>query len=152
VQNDHSGARRQRKSTRSDEGDVLSPAEAAALDRGRLLKRYVRAAGALVDLFDDTAIADAVAVNRGAVRGWWEGAKMQPATIQRLADATSLSFDELTRFVYFDGPPPRLPEASGPSGLREGVRRAEERPDDADADTPARSPERLPRDAGAGRG
>jgi hypothetical protein len=129
---------------------VLSPAEAAALDRGRTLKRYVRAAAALKDLYDDTAIGEAVAVNRGAVKGWWMGAQMKPDTIRRLAQATDLSFDELTRFVYLAGPPPMLPQPSGPAGLREGARRAEARPDDEAPDRPARSRRRPPRDGGAG--
>ena len=104
---------------------MLSPVEAAALDRGQILKRYVRAAAALQGLYDD---------------------------IRRLAEVTELSFDELTRFVYLGGPPPRLPEASGPAGLREGVRRAEERPDDEAPDTPAPSPGQRPRGGAAGHG
>jgi hypothetical protein len=88
---------------------VLSTAEAAALDRGQTLKRYVRAAAALNGLYDDTAIGDAVEVNRGAVSRWWDGAQMKPDTIRRLSEVTGLSFDELTRFVYLDGPPPALP-------------------------------------------
>ena len=93
---------------------MLSPVEAAALDRGQALKRYVRAGAALNDLYDDTALADAVGVQRGAVRGWWTGAQMQPDTIRRVAKVTGLSPDELTRFVYFDGPPPTLTPPEGP--------------------------------------
>ena len=149
VQNDQSGARRQRKDS---DRDVVSLAEDPILARGRQLKRYVRAAAALQGLYDDTAIGEAVGVNRGAVAAWWDGAQMKPETIRRLADVLGLSVEDITRFVYFDGPMPTLPEPSGPAGLREGVRRAEERPDDATPGTPSPSPERRPHGDGAGRG
>jgi len=148
MQNERSGARRQHQKAE----EVLSPVEAAARDRGITVKRYVRAAAALRDLFDDTAIAEVVGVNRGAVAGWWKGAQMTPDTIRNLAEATGLSVDELTRFIYYAGPPPRLPEASGLAGLREGVRRAEEPPSAEAPDTPVRSPERPPLGDGVGRG
>lgn len=140
MQNDRSGARTHHKKGE----EVLSPADAAALVRGRALKRCVRAAAALRGLYDDTAVADATGVNRGAVAAWWEGAQMKPGTLQRIAEVTGLSFGELTEYVYLGGPLPRLPEPSGLSGLREGVRRAQEHPDDEAPDTPAQSPELPP--------
>lgn len=155
MQNERSGARAHR--TRQGE-EVLSPLEAEARDRGRDLKRYIRAAAALRGLYDDTAIGAAVEVNRGAVSRWWDGAQMKPETMQRLADATGLKFEDIARFVYFGDRPPDLPEASslpgasGPAGLREGARRAETHPDVAAPGMPARSPVRPPRDDGAGRG
>jgi hypothetical protein len=132
------------------DGEVLSPVETVARDRGRALKRYVRAAAALRGLYDDVSIGEAVGVNRGAVAAWWDGAQMKPETIRRLAEKTGLSFEDLTRFVYLDGPPPKLPEPSGPAGLREGVRRGQEHPDDATPGRPTRSRGRLPRGGGAG--
>lgn len=87
----------------------------------RALKRLVRAAAALSELYDDTAIAEATGVNRGAVKGWWDGARMQPPTIQRLADATGLSAAELTSYLYFDGPLPRLPGECPPETLAEVI-------------------------------
>lgn len=134
MHNERSGARAHRK--RRDE-EVLSAQEVRAQNRGQLLKRYVRAAAALRGMYDDKAIAAAVGRGRGAVGAWWTGSRMEPDTIMRLADVLGLSFEELSRFVYGDGPPPRLP-ASGPAGLQEGVRRAQGRLDDEDPGTPAR--------------
>jgi hypothetical protein len=148
MQNERSGARRQRKS--KGEGEVLSPAEAAKRLRGRDLKRYLRAAAALNELYDDTTLADAIGVGRGALDGWWTGAQMKPDNIREAAKVTGLSPEGLTQFLYFGGPPPKLPTPSGPAGLQEGVRRAEERRDDEGPDTPARSPGPLPPDGGAG--
>lgn len=144
MHNARSGASRHHRKA----GDVLSPAEV----RGRELKRCVRAAAAFHEIYDDTALAEATGVNRGAVAAWWDGAQMKPGTVQRIAEVTGLSFAELTQYVYLGGPLPRLPEGSGPAGLREGVRRGEERPDDEAPDTPAQSPEPLPRGGGGERG
>lgn len=130
---------------------MLSTPETTALERGQTLKRVVRAAAALHGLFDDSAIADAVGMRRGAVAGWWEGAHMRPETIAELSAVTGLSFSELTSFVYLGGPPPQLP-ASGPSGLQEGVRRAREHLAGEDPDMPAQLPGRRPHDDVAGRG
>jgi transcriptional regulator with XRE-family HTH domain len=132
--------------------EVLSPQEAETRARGRLFKRYVRAAAALHEIYYDEDLADAVGIQRGAIGDWWKGARPAPVTLFRLAKVTGLLADELTRFVYSDGPPPKMPEPSGPAGLREGARRAEEHPDDATPGKPARSPGRLPRGGGAGRG
>lgn len=142
MQNDRSGA----PAHHQKDGEVLSPVDAAARDRGQALKRCVRAAAALRGLYDDTAIAEAVGVNRGAVGAWWDGAQMKPDTIQRMAEATGLSFGELTEYVYLGGPLPRLPEPSGPAGLREGVRRGQEPLADGAPDRPAQSPGPPPHD------
>jgi transcriptional regulator with XRE-family HTH domain len=75
------------------------------------------------DLYDDASLGEAVGVGRGAVAGWWHGAKPSGVTIYRLADVTGLSPDELTRFVYSDGPPPALPLS--PSEADEARRRAD---------------------------
>jgi len=106
---------------------VLSTHDPATYAKGQILKRVVRAAAALNDLYDDVAIAEATGKGRGTVAGWWEGARMQPETIQILADATGLSREELTQFIYFDGPMPQLPD-SGRAGLRAGTPPAHERP------------------------
>ena len=115
------------------------------------MKRYVRAAAALRGLYDDTAIGVAVGLNRIAVGKWWQGAQPQPATLGRLAEATGLSIDELTGFVYYGGPPPTLP-LDPLSGVREGIRRDRERRPAEDLPAPAPSPGRHPRGTGAGRG
>jgi transcriptional regulator with XRE-family HTH domain len=134
--------------------EVLSPGEAAAKLRGQILKRYVRAAAALNDLFDDAALADAVGLGRGAIAGWWRGAQPSGATIFRLADVTGLSPDELTRFVYQDGPPPTLPAAGSAlvSSVQEGLRRGLGYQLPEEPGTPSPSPRRQPRGSGAGRG
>jgi transcriptional regulator with XRE-family HTH domain len=150
VQNERSGARKQRQV----DGDVLSAAETADLIRGRILKRYVRAAAAMNDLFDDAALATAVGIGRGAVAGWWRGAQPSGPTIFRLAAVTGLSPDELTRFVYQDGPPPGLPEAGSPvaTSVQEGLRR-DQGPQPLEAlDTPSPSLKPQPRGSGAERG
>lgn len=123
MQNERSGARKQRKVR---EGEVLSPAEQTARDRGERLKRYIRAAAALQGLYDDTSIADAADVQRGAVAGWWLGSQMKPATIERVADALDVDPDELMAYVYRDAPPPALPGLLevGRAGADEGHRRA----------------------------
>lgn len=148
MQNDRSGARKHHQKDR----EVLSPADAAALVRGQALKRCVRAAAALRGIYDDTAIGEATGVSRGAVGAWWDGAQMKPETIQRLSEVTGLSFGELTEYVYLGGPLPHLPEPSGPSGLREGVRRAQEPRDGEAPDRRAQSPALLPHDDGEARG
>jgi transcriptional regulator with XRE-family HTH domain len=122
----------------------------ALFDRGQLVKRYVRAAAALHGLYDDTAIALAVGVDRIAVGRWWQGAQPKPDALGRLAVATGLSTDELTRFVYYDGPPPTLP-LDPLSGVREGIRRDQERQLGEAQPGPAPSPGRLPRGTEAGR-
>jgi transcriptional regulator with XRE-family HTH domain len=88
---------------------MLSQAEAAAAQRGQLLKRYVRAAAAMQGIYDDVTLGEAVGVQRGAVLGWWRGSRPSPMTLRDLADATGLAVDELAAFVYYDGVPPRLP-------------------------------------------
>lgn len=94
-------------------GEVLSPAESQALERGQALKRYVRSAAALNGLFDDTALGEAVGRTRITVGQWWRGARPEPDAIARIADVTGLSTDELTRFVYFDGRPPTIEGLAG---------------------------------------
>ena len=113
MQNERSAKHGANKRRRAESGDrdvlSLSPAEFAAWDRGQTLKRYVRAAAALAGLFDDTAIATAVERGRITVGKWWTGVKPEIEAIGKLADATGLSTEELTRSVYFEGPPPTLP-------------------------------------------
>ena len=138
MQNDLSVARKQHHKAR----EVLSPAEV----RGRDLKRCVRAAAAFQEIYDDKALAEAVGVGRGALTGWWRGSRLQPENIERLAAVTDLAVEELTQYVYFGGPLPRLPEGSGPAGLREGVRRGQEPLADGAPDTPAQSPGPPPHD------
>lgn len=131
---------------------MLSAQELAALVRGQVLKRVIRAAAALNDLFDDVALARAVRVGRGAVNGWWKGAKPNGATIVDLARATGLSADELYRFLYADGPAPTLPAPGSPveSSVREGLRLDQQRPLPGGPDRPGRSPRPRPRGSGAG--
>jgi transcriptional regulator with XRE-family HTH domain len=145
------GASGQHKRGKPRDEEVLSPVDLAAFERGQTLKRYVRAAAAMNELYDDVAIAERVRVQRGTVGKWWTGATPKGETLFRLADATGLSADELLRFLYSDGPPPSLP-ASGPSGLRSGVRQAQAHPDDEAPDTPEPSPPRPRRDDGEERG
>lgn len=130
---------------------MLSPIEAAAHDRGQALKRYVRAAAALNDIYGDTAIGAAAGVGRGAVAGWWTGSQMKPDHIRLLADATGLSRDELTAFVHYGGPLPTLP-VPGLSPVLEGAREAQALLDDEAPGTPSSQPERRPRGTEAGRG
>lgn len=130
---------------------MLSPAELAAHERGRTLKRYVRAAAALNDIYDDTTLGDAAGVGRGAVAGWWKGTRMSTDTISELAGATGLSRDELIEFVHYGGPPPMLPDPAI-LPVQEGIQRAEERLAGEAPGTPPQPPERRPRGSGAGRG
>lgn len=149
MQNERSGARRHHRKSGKDE-DVLSPVEL----RGLEFKRYVRAAAALNRLYEDTEIAEAVGVSRGAVSGWWRGSQPTVDTIYRLAGATGLSPDELTRFVYQEGPAPALPEPGSPvvSSVQEGLRRDLQHPPRVAPGKPAPSPRRQTRGSGAGRG
>lgn len=151
MHNAGSGARKHRKKSSRDE-DVLTPAEAAALVRGQIMKRVVRAAAALNDIFDDAGLAAEVEVGRGAVAGWWSGAQPSAPTIFRIATATGLSPEELTRFVYFDGPPPVLPAPESPvaASVQEGLRRDQEHQQPGGHDTPSPSPKRRPRGTSAG--
>ena len=129
---------------------MLSPDEVAGRERGQILKRYIRAAAALHDLFDDTALADAVGVSRGAVGAWWQGTRMEITTIDAVARATGLSSDSLTGFLYRGGEPPVLERGLSP--VLEGARRAERRQGDTDPDRPSQQPGQHPRGTGAGRG
>jgi hypothetical protein len=99
-----------RRRTKRGDGEVLSPAEAVSFARGQELKRYVRSAAALRGMYDDTAIGEAVGRTRIAVGKWWRGAKPEPEAVRALADATGLAIDELGAFIYYDGPPPHLPD------------------------------------------
>lgn len=91
---------------------MLSQSERVAFDRGQDLKRYVRAAAALRGVFDDVTLGDRVGRTRNTIGKWWAGAKPEPDALHRIAQETDLSADELIRFVYFDGPPPVLPDAT----------------------------------------
>lgn len=148
MQNARSGARKQHR--KWDE-EVLSPADAQAQYRGQELKRHVRSAAALRGIYTDTDLAKAAGVKRGAVKDWWDGAQMKPDTIRRLADATGWSPDELTKYVYFGGPPPTLTEPALLPVL-EGIRRDQEHPTDATPDAPPPQPEPRPRGSEAERG
>lgn len=154
MHNERPGARahhRDRGENGREEGEVLSPTEAASRERGRALKRYVRAAGALQGLYDDKALAHAAEVQRGAVAGWWRGSRPTPETLKRLADALRLSYEELSEFVYFDGPPPQI-EPVGLDAIREGVQRGRQRLAEPAHSTLPPSPRRPSRGNGEGPG
>jgi hypothetical protein len=128
---------------------MLSPAELGRLERGAEWKRYLRAAAALRDLYNDTSIGEAVGRSRIAVGKWWQGARPEPETLRQFAEATGLSLEELAAFVNYDGPPPRLAgcvETAAESGVQEGIRRDREHQPRADRPEPARSPVPPPRD------
>lgn len=131
---------------------MLSPPEQARLDRGQALKRYVRAAAALRELYDDKAIAQAVGRSRNTVASWWQGAQPEPETLRRLAAVIGLDPAELVAFVYYDGPPPLIVEPASPveSGVREGIRRDQERQQPGDLPAPGPSPAPPPRGTRAG--
>lgn len=120
--------------------------------RGQELKRYVRAAASLRDLFNDADLAREVGVSRMSVEAWWTGSQPKNPTIGKIAEATGLSISELTGFVYHGGPPPLLVWPGSPleAGGREGIRRDQDRqPGGAPAELPL-SPGRRPRDRRAG--
>ncbi len=145
MQNAKSGAPKHRG--RRGAGDVLTPAEL----RGMELKRVVRAAAALRDLYDDVAIGQAVGRTRMTVAGWWRGAVPSPDPLRALAEAVGLPIEELTAFVYFDGPPPRVvaPESPADAAIREGIRRDQDDP--PPVDPPALEPSHRRRPRGSGR-
>jgi hypothetical protein len=149
-----SGASTQHSGGASKDGEVLSPVELTNLAWGRTFKRYVRAAAALREIYDDTALAEAIGRSRGAVGQWWLGARPEIETIRELGRVTGLSIEGLISFAHFDGPPPTLPEAGSPvvASVREGLRRDRERPQNAAHGTPAPSPARRSRGSGVGRG
>jgi transcriptional regulator with XRE-family HTH domain len=91
-------------------GEVLTPMELQRYDRGAVLQRRVRAAAALHGYMNDTDLADAIGRSRIAVGKWWRGSRPEPEALAALSRATGLSFEELMRFVYDDGPPPGLPD------------------------------------------
>ena len=124
---------------------MLSPMEAAALERGQQFKRYVRAAAALSDVYDDVHLAELTGVQRGAVFGWWRGSRPSPETLHRIADATHLSVDELGRFTYYGGPPPHLPDPAGERREGEALGAEAERALRDDADSGSRATPRAPR-------
>lgn len=154
MQNDQSakrGASGQRAARAG--GDVLIESEWSASVQGETLKRVVHSAAALHGIYTDSALAEALKIGRQAVRAWWHGAKPEPDTTFRIAGVTGLSADELSRFLYADGPPPSLPEPGSwlVSSVEEGVRLGRERRQRPDPSTPAPSPPRLFRGTGAGR-
>jgi transcriptional regulator with XRE-family HTH domain len=111
MHNANTGRRGAPKQRGDDEArDVLSPQELDTRDRGLVLKRYVRAAAAIKGLFEDEDIAAAAGIHRNTIQGWWRGTRPAPESLRELAEATDLSFEDLTRFVYLGGPPPLLPE------------------------------------------
>ena len=144
MRTQRSGARKQHK----DE-EVLSAQEV----RGRTLKRYVRAAAALREMYDDASLARAIGKQSQTVGHWWDGSRPSGPVLFVLADVTGLSADELTRFVYSDGPPPTLPAAGSPvaSSVQEGLRRDRERPPIEAPGTLEPSPRPQTRGSGAGR-
>lgn len=149
-----SGASKQHSGGASKDGEVLSTIERADRDWGRDFKRYVRAAAALREIYDDTALGDAVGRSRAAVGSWWHGARPEAGTIGALAEVTGWPLDELTRFVHYGGSPPTFPEPNSPAAasVGEGLRQDRLDPQSAAHDTPATSPGRRPRGSGAGRG
>jgi transcriptional regulator with XRE-family HTH domain len=150
MHNERSGAPAHHEE--APEGELLSPVEAADLYRGQLLKRSVRSAAALRDIYTDAALAKAVRVSRGALRDWWEGARPEVPTILRLAKVTGLSPDELTAFLYAEGPVPKLPMPQAVvEGVLEGLARDQRSQPPEAPDTPPASPGRRPRGSGAGR-
>lgn len=104
---------------------MLSTYDPAAFAKGQVLKRAIRAAAALNDIYDDVALAERTGIARGTIGQWWRGAQMKPDNIRLVADVTGLSREEMTQFIYFDGPPPRLP-SSGWAGLLAGEPPVEE--------------------------
>ena len=133
---------------------MLSAPELAAYDRGQTLKRIVRASAALRDLYDDTAIAKALGLQHQSVGNWWTGTRPSVPNLFDLARITGLSADELTRFLYSDGPLPTLPEPGSwvASSVQEGLRLGRQRQQQSTPDKPSQSPPRQPRGSGAGRG
>jgi transcriptional regulator with XRE-family HTH domain len=110
MQNEQSkkpGARKQRAG--KGRGEMLSAAEFGTAYRGDQFKRYIKAAFALRGLYEDTAIAGAVRMTRGAVSGWWHGARPDHEAIGEIAKATGLPRGELYDFIHHGGPPPMLP-------------------------------------------
>ena len=126
---------------------MLSLVELQRFERGAEVKRVVRAAAALREMYDDTAIAAAVGMTRIAVGKWWQGARPEPDALARLADATGLSFEELATFVYRDGPPPAIVQPGSPADMAtaEAVRLDLERQQHADLTGLPASPPRPPR-------
>lgn len=120
---------------------MLSPTEAAARHRGEELRRVLRAAAAMRGLYDDQAIADASGVHRNTVSGWWKGATPEPLTLQRFADATGVPIEELSAFVHYGGPPPRLGWTT-PEQRAESQDWQERAARDSDAPPPPRPPRR----------
>ncbi len=149
MHNERSGAHKQRNP--KDE-EVLSATAQAAFERGQILKRYVRAAAALQGMYDDTAIGRAAGRTRIAVGKWWTGVQPEPDALDRLASATGLQIDELTMFVYFNGPAPTLPQPGSRLvlGAETGVQRGRRSPAPQGPDTPSQSPGQRP--PGTGRG
>lgn len=93
--------------------------------RGHELKRYVRAAAALHELYNDADLGREVGVSRMTVLGWWSGAVPEPGTITRIAEATGLDYRELDDYLNRGGPPPRLvePDSRAAEAIREGATR-----------------------------
>ena len=116
------------------------------LDRGEDFKRLVRAAAALVGLYDDTALADAIGRQRQTVSHWWTGAQPKPDALVDLAETTGLDFDELFRYVYRGGPVPRLVQPGSPAdqGLQEGLRQGLPPPPGEGPEQPEPSPRPRP--------
>lgn len=134
----------------AEAGEVLTPGELDRRRRGQELKRVVRSAGAMHDLYDDSAIAEATGRTRNAVAGWWLGARPDPDSLRAIADVTGLDFGDLIAFVYGDGQPP-IPAGDGlESGFREGTRLDQERPQLASPPAPEPSARPPRRGSGAG--
>ena len=125
---------------------MLASADLARMAWGEDFKRLVRAAAALVGLYDDTSLADAIGSGRNTLRGWWNGAKPSPDMLTDLAEATRLDPDELYRHVYRGGPMPRLAVPGSPAdqALQEGLRQGlEPPPDEGPAPREPLPPQRL---------
>jgi hypothetical protein len=118
------------QSDRPTRRKTRTPEEEARMLRGQEFKRYVRAAAALHDLFNDADLARAVHMSRMSVEAWWMGAQPSNQTIGKLALTTGLSRTELTNFVHHAGPPPMIVWPGSPTeeAVREGIQQDRDDP------------------------
>ena len=125
---------------------MLAQTELARATRGEDFKRLVRAAAALVGIYDDSALADAIGRQRQTVSHWWMGAQPKPDALADLAETTGLDFDEMFRYVYRGGPVPRLAQPGSPAdqALQAGLRQGLPPPPDVDPEQPGTSPPPRP--------
>lgn len=91
--------------------------DAMRVQRGHEMKRYVRAAAAMRGIFEDRALATRAEVSERTVSGWWRGAVPKHEALDSIARTTGLARDELVDWLYYDGPPPRLPGCDEPEEI-----------------------------------